>query len=52
MKKRCAAEAAKKERELVAAFKVEAHGCAAALDSRNLTIPLSFTQGARSRPPS
>jgi hypothetical protein len=44
VKKRCAEEAAKKERRLLGAFKVEDHGCAAVIDTRKLLVPVSFPE--------
>ncbi len=44
VKKRCAAEATSTERRLIGAFKVEAHGCAAVIDTQKLLVPVRFPQ--------
>ena len=44
VKKRCAEEAAKKERRPLGGFKVEGHGCAAVIDTTKLLVPVRFPE--------
>ncbi len=44
VKKRCAREAAAKERRPLGGFTVQDHGCAAVFDTRRLFIPLGFPE--------